>query len=258
MLNHFSGKWLAGLALAVAVLAAVPVAQAEEIRIAAGLLPFNKVLKPLKEPFERATGITLTIKDAGRGPLLQVLLKEPVDAVADSLPMEELFQEFRAQGGKVKKEGIRSAIIAKVPVSVIVTRENTVVTLLKDQLKEIFTGKMKNWQEVGGPNEAIRIIRPWGYPIRSTFRYQIMDGEKYADGMISASGWEGTPKAVAETPGSIAMIPAFLVNPSVKVVLSPEIVQVDTILTKGEPSPAVQKFIEFARGEGQQYLKIGQ
>ena len=54
------------------------------------------------------------------------------------------------------------------------------------------------------------------------------------------------------------MIPAFLVNPSVKVVLSPEIVQVDTILTKGEPSPAVQKFIEFARGEGQQYLKIGQ
>ena len=253
MLKRIAGRGLAGVVLMVAVLAVATVVRAEEIRVA-GLDQAGYVTESLKEHFERVSGIQLSpLKIAPSS--FQELMKNSLDAVVVSLPLEDVLEDLKKEGVTIDSASIRSVSVGRVPVSVVVTRENPVTTLSKEQLKALYTGKILNWRELGGKNEAIRVIRPWGYPVGSAVRFQIMDGEAYAVEFIKATSWEDSRKAVVETPDSIAILPTALVDSSIKAVTTPEIVQNTILLTRGEPSGKVNTLIEFLKSEGEKYRK---
>jgi len=245
-----------GFVLIAALLVMVAAARAEEVRIAGEPYTEDAVLKPLQGPFERATGITLAVRKLWVQDAVKEMMNRSLDVVVNALPDEETFEILAKKGVDSDRASIQSTVLVSAPVSVVVARGNPLGRLSREELKAVFTGKVLNWREIGGPNEAIRIIRPWGYPVRSAFRYQIMDGEQYVSDMIKASSWEEVRAAVAETPDAIAILPTSLVDGSVKVLETPDIAQTVTLFTKGEPSPSVRKFIDFVRGEGQKYLQL--
>lgn len=249
-------RLVVGLLLLAAQGVVSPVVWAEEIRVAGEYYTEDFILKPLKEPFKSATGISLTGQPVMIPEAFRALMGQSLDAFVNSLPDGELFLELNAAAPEVDQSLIRSTKIAKVPVSVIVAKANPFVRLSKQELKSVFTGKITSWKELGGKDEAIRIIRPWGATVRSALRFQVMDGEKFVADMVPPGNWEGTRKLVSDDVYAISIVPTDLVDDSVKVLESPEIAQFATVLTKGEPSPAVRKFIDYAKGEGSQYLKI--
>ena len=51
------------------------------------------------------------------------------------------------------------------------------------------------------------------------------------------------------------MTVASLADDTVKVPEQPEIASAVVLITKGKPSPGVQKLIDFIQGEGKKYLK---
>lgn len=64
--------------------------------------------------------------------------------------------------------------VAVVAMAAVVNPDLNIDNLTKDQLVQIFTGAVTNWNEVGGPDQAIQIInRPSSSGTRATF-------EKYA------------------------------------------------------------------------------
>lgn len=59
---------------------------------------------------------------------------------------------------EIKKEGLIVYPIALEPVVIMVNKENPIRNLTTEQIHSIFSGKIKNWSEVGGTNEPIVVI----------------------------------------------------------------------------------------------------
>ena len=256
-MNRFiSVRLVVGLLLLATQGVISPVVCAEEIRVAGEYYTEDFILQPLKEPFKTATGIALTVQLAMIPNAFRALMGQTLDAFVNSLPDEELFLELKAAVPEIDQSLIRSTKIAKVPVSVVVAKANPCARLSKQELKSVFTGKITSWKELGGKDETIRIIRPWGTTERSALRFQIMDGEKYVADMVPPGSWEGIRKLLSQDVDAISILPTALVDNSVKIIETPEITQFATVLTKGEPSAAVRKFIDYVQGEGVRYLKI--
>lgn len=241
--------------LVMSLLAYAPSAWGEEVKVAGGQKTRRLVLEPLKVPFEKATGMTMTIHALDSVSSFQQLRSGKLDMFATTLEMGDVFQEIVNKGGDISDRGsFQVAVVTRIPLSVAVHNSNPVKSLTREQLRGIFNGTIRSWYEIGGEDVPIRVIFN-DAPLDSALQYQMMDGDplyEEAENMVMADAL----KAVAQSPEAIAVFHSAMIDGSVKVVSTPAIVQVVNFVTRGEPSRAVQELIEFARGEGQKYLKI--
>ncbi|MDX8394169.1 MAG: phosphate ABC transporter substrate-binding protein, partial [Mariprofundales bacterium] len=87
---------------------------------------------------------------------------------------------------KVKQKylamGVVATLIGYDGVGVVVHHENPIKNLTSMQIKDIFTGKIKNWQEVGGEDKKIVIHLPASNSATySVFQRLVLAGKQYAD-----------------------------------------------------------------------------
>lgn len=94
--------------------------------------------------------------------------------------------------------------IAVYTVAIVVNANNPITTLTKEQVREIFTGKTKNWKEVGGPDADIHLyIRD---PISGTylgFKEIAMKNEEYAAHPKLYTNYTALVTAVAADPNGL-------------------------------------------------------
>ncbi len=109
---------------------------------------------------------------------------------------------------KVAVVGMVAAVSPKVGVD----------NLTKKQLIDIFTGKIKNWKEVGGADLKVTLVnRPKSSGTRAVFHQFALDGNDEAEGITEDSS--GTVrKIIAETPGAIGYLALSYINDTVKAV----------------------------------------
>jgi phosphate transport system substrate-binding protein len=151
--------------------------------------------------------------------------------------------------------------VAIVAMAAVTNKEVGVDGLTKQQLVDIFTGKITNWKDVGGKDEKIQIVnRPSSSGTRATF-------EKYALGMktedlagsIQEDASGTVKKLVSETPGAIGYLALSYIDDSVKTVkyegVEPTVDNVTSgsypvwayehMYTKGEPDAATKAFLDY-------------
>ncbi|MDA8083620.1 MAG: substrate-binding domain-containing protein [Nitrospiraceae bacterium] len=242
---------------AVLLLGAGGMSSAGEIKIGAGAAPTENVLKPVREAFEKATGDRLTIISSGPKNALIDLQKGNVDAASAGLTFDDWMGLMKKEGAEVKDPAaFQQVTIGKDSIVVLLQKDNPVGKLTKEQLKGIFTGKIQNWKEVGGKDMQIIVV--WGKLIPGTnslFVKNMLDGEAAAKEVLDATTAEDVRQNVAANPEAIGIGPAAVVDSTVKSPETPEISRPIILLTKGKPSPAVQKLIDFVGGEGKKYIK---
>ncbi|MED1792340.1 MULTISPECIES: phosphate ABC transporter substrate-binding protein [Brevibacillus] len=150
---------------------------------------------------------------------------------------------------KVAVVGMAAAVSPKVKVD----------NLTKQQLIDIFTGKITNWKEVGGDDMKITLVnRPKSSGTRATFNKFAMDGKEEAEGITEDSS--GTVrKIIAETPGAIGYLALSYFNDTVKalkldgVEANAENIATNKypvwayehMYTKGEPTGNAKAFLEY-------------
>lgn len=83
-----------------------------------------------------------------------------------------------------------------------------VSNLTTDQAKQIWTGQITNWKDVGGPDLKVElIIRPESSGTRATFRKIVLGGAEEASGQALTEDSNGAvTTAVSTTPGSTSVI----------------------------------------------------
>lgn len=74
------------------------------------------------------------------------------------------------------------------------------------QLREIFSGKINNWNQLGGPNQKIVVVnRAEGSGTRKTFELEVMKGQKMKLSQTQDSNGS-VQKIISTTPGSISYL----------------------------------------------------
>lgn len=115
------------------------------------------------------------VESPGTGKGIDALLNGKVPLAGASRPLKP----------EEKKKGLIGHTIGYDAIAVFLHKNNPVSNLSKEQLKGIFTGKIKNWKEVGGKNAPIAVNTEISGGKRATmemFMELIMDNVPYGKG----------------------------------------------------------------------------
>jgi phosphate transport system substrate-binding protein len=252
------GKYATGLiTIALCIATAGLATAAEELKIGAGAAPVENVLKPVREAFEKATGIRLSVLPSGPKVAMTDLERGTVEAAAAGLSFQDWLALMQKEGAPVKDPAALNAVaIGKDRIVVITHKSNPVKKLSREQLQGIFTGKTESWKEVGGDDQPILLV--WGKLIQGTnsmFIAKMLDGKPQAKDVIDATTAEDVRQNVAANPSAVGIGPAAIIDGSINAPEIPELSREIILVTKGKPSAKVQKLIDFIKGEGKKYIK---
>lgn len=164
----------------------------------------------------------------------------------------------------LKNQGLVEHKLAGIPFVFIAHPGVTVDSLTQEQYIGIMTGKITNWKEVGGSDQAIAIIhRAKSSGSRATIAEIVLKGAAFTDNAVIQDSNGAVRAAIGSTPGAIGYVDAAYVDASVKALAyngakySLDNVQggkypvytFGRMFTKGEPTGAVKSFIDYVTGK---------
>ena len=180
-----------------------------------------------------------------------------VQAGAVEVGTSDVYAETQKGIDAKKLEDYPVAVVGIVPIA---NKGVGVKNLSTKQLSDIFTGKIKNWRQVGGKNQSIIVInRSRGSGTRSTFEDLVLNGKEAINSQEQDSN--GTVKKIVNsTPGTISYISFPYANDQNIQKISINNVQPDNrniptnkwplwsyehMYTKGKPNKPTAAFIKY-------------
>jgi phosphate transport system substrate-binding protein len=215
------------------------------IRIGGEDAAINGFILPVKETFEEENGSALQLVQSRPGLELADLEEGRVDAIISARPLQKLLQEAAEERVEIDPASLQQINVGKGSTVIFLHPSNRIKKLTKYQLKAIYTGKIRNWKQLGGANQEIVVVWQTAPSTQNAqFIKEILDGGKVAAKQQPASSNEEVRSRVIATPGSIGIAPRGLIASTVKVPKTPLVEAAVIIVMKGAPSPKVQKLLE--------------
>jgi phosphate transport system substrate-binding protein len=157
--------------------------------------------------------LTVTVTGGGSGVGIAALIEGTTDLAQSSREIK--FDEKKKL--REKGETLREVIVAHDALAVIVHPANPVSELTREQMEGIFTGRVKNWKEVGG--EDLKIIpyaRETSSGTHEFFKESILRDKSYVNGIMSMPATGAIMQSVAQTRGAIGYVGLAYLNATVK------------------------------------------
>lgn len=226
--------------------------------LASGSTALQPLVEQAAEKFMDANaGVDIQVQGGGSGTGLTQVAEKQVDIGNSDVFAEEKLKDADAE----KAAALVDHQVAVVAIAAVSNPDAGVDTLTKQQLVDIFTGKIKNWSEVGGADQAIQIInRPASSGTRATFESFAL-GTKTDDlpGSIQEDSSGTVKKIIGETPGAIGYLALSYLDDSIKTLnydgVEPSVDNViagkypvwayEHMYTNGEPNETVKAFLDF-------------
>lgn len=248
---------LVALLVSLAVLTVPAIAQAEVVRIGGGAAGMENVFKRIKPHLDSSAGMQMDLKEQGPVDAFKDLDSGKLDAAAAGLELRAWFELMESNGYKVSDQGTyKSRVVGRDKIQVLAHKGlSSVKALNKEQLKGIFTGKITNWKEVGGPDLPLKVV--FGSKIPGTNKLwgeKIMDKEPWAKDAIQATETTDVKGRISQTPGAVGIGPLASEDQSIHSPDTPEIGRPITVITKGAPSESMVKVFNYIAGEGQKHI----
>lgn len=234
---------------------------AVDLKYAGSVTIFEGIMKEAVPLYEKKTGVKIGLSAGGSGAGVKATLAGTVDigGVSRDLKDEEI------------QQGLVPYTVAWGAVGLIANKGVPIDDLSSKQIKDILTGKIRNWKEVGGPDMPIKVVVSTpGCACREEFQEMVMNKEPYVDGAI-VSPMKTLSDTVKNTPGSVGPLATAVIDTTkVKIVKvdgiapTPENVKSKkykasrqvNIVTKGKASGKAKDFIDFLlSSEGQALIE---
>jgi phosphate transport system substrate-binding protein len=148
-----------------------------------------------------------------------------------------------------------------------------VENLSPKQIRDIFAGRVTNWNQVGGKDQQIVVInRPRTSGTRAVFNATIMGTSKITESGLTEDSSGAVTTMVATTPGAVTYVSlSYTKDKPVTVIkingVAPNADTIRTgkypiwsyehIFTKGKAKPDVEAFINYIAGNGSALEKLG-
>lgn len=161
---------------------------------------------------------------------------------------------------KPEEKRVHEIPIANDGIAIIVHRDNAVENLTLEQVKQVFSGEIGNWKDLGGTDAAITlVVREDGSGTRGAFEEIAMGDASISSSALIQNSTGGVRTAVAGNADAIGFISLGSLNEEIKALKidgatadtasvvdgSYKIARPFLYLTKEEPQGIVKVFVDF-------------
>jgi phosphate transport system substrate-binding protein len=144
-------------------------------------------------------------------------------------------------------------VVAVDGIAIIVNPRNPVTGLSVKQVRDIYKGNIKNWNQLGGPNQKITMIsRDTNSGTYETFEKLVMNKEKISEGAEYVGSNGAVRQRVQSTAGAVGYVGLGFVDRSVKA-LKIDSVSPDRNTISSGKYPIARPLFMFTNG----YPKLG-
>jgi phosphate transport system substrate-binding protein len=165
------------------------------------VLPLSQ--KQAEEYMKEHPDASITVVGGGSGVGITALLENTTDIAMSSRPMKmDEKMKFKNSNREFKE-----IIIAYDALALVVNPVNKTERLTRQQLENIFTGKVTNWKEVGGKDlKIVALSRETSSGTYEFFKEHVMDKKNYASTVLSMPATGAIIETVARTEGAIGYV----------------------------------------------------
>ena len=240
---------------------------AEKI-VAAGSTTVLPIAQKAAEVFMNTNqGADISVRGGGSGVGIAAIIDGTCDIADSSRPIKDTELDKAVTNGR----HLKATVIAMDGICVIVNNSNTIDALTKKQIKDIYTGSISNWKQVGGPDEKIVVVsRDSSSGTFEAFGTLVLDGAKVRPNALMQASNQAVASTVADTTGAIGYVGLGYVTSSIKAVdVDGVTANKETVLTgkypigrplfmytNGSSKGLVKEFIDFILSpEGQKLVE---
>ena len=155
----------------------------------------------------------VTVTGGGTGVGISALLDNTTDIAMASRPIK--FSEKM----KIKSAGedVAEIVVAYDALAVVAHPSNPVKQLTRQQLEDIFLGKITNWKQVGGDDRKIVVYsRETSSGTYEFFKESVLKNKNYMASSLSMPATGAIIQSVSQTKGAIGYVGLAYVSPRVK------------------------------------------
>ncbi|MBI3313676.1 MAG: phosphate ABC transporter substrate-binding protein [Candidatus Omnitrophica bacterium] len=223
--------------------------------------------------------VSIAVTGGGSGTGIAAILSGTCDIAQSSRDIKAEEQEQAKAAGFT----INEVAVGTDGIAVVTHPANPVSELTLDQLADIFTGKIKNWKEVGGKDIPMLVLSRERNSGTHVFflehvlrRGNIKGPEEFSQSALMMPSSQAIVQEVQSSDAAIGYVGIGYVTPALKVIpvakksgeaaITPNIDTVQSgqypisrpllFLTRGEPQGQIKDFMDFVLGaEGQEIVK---
>jgi phosphate transport system substrate-binding protein len=207
----------------------------------------------------------ISVRGGGSSVGISALIDGTCDIADASRPIKDTEIEKAASNGRDPV----AHIVAMDGIAVVVNNSNPISKLSKQQIKDIFTGKLKYWSELGGRAEEIVVVsRDSASGTFEAFAELVMNKEKVRSNSLMQASNQAVAQIVSKTSSAIGYIGiGFLSNALKPIEVDNVVVSKESVLSgkypitrplfmysNGKPQGLVKDYIDFVKSDKGQII----
>jgi phosphate transport system substrate-binding protein len=260
-------KLMATLLVAAAALNAPAYAAGQKVVIEGSTTVLPIAQAAAEEYMNKNADADIIVRGGGSGVGITSLIEGTCD-IADS---SRAIKDAELQKAAGRGRNVKAHVIAMDGIAVIVNKANPVTALTKQQIRDIYTGRISSWKQLGGSDQKIVVIsRDSASGTFEAFGELALDKQKVRKDALMQASNQAVTSIVSKTAGAIAYVGMGYVSGQVKAVTVNGVApSKNTVLsgkyplsrplfmyTNGEPQGQVKAFIAYILSpEGQKLVE---
>lgn len=169
-----------------------------------GSTTVGPIAKAFAEYYQaRHADAVITVSESGSGNGAKSLINDACDVATMSRPMKPSEKDAAKSGGVLPIEHV----VALDGIAVIVHPSNPVTDLSIEQIRKIYTGEIRNWKDLGGPDQAIVVIsRDTNSGTYETFETMVLSKQKLTPKAEYVGSNGAIRQRVMSTPAAVGYV----------------------------------------------------
>jgi phosphate transport system substrate-binding protein len=222
---------------------------AAALRLHGAASTVDGLVRPHAEAVQRRTGLALAVDRSNAGKGLADLVQGRCDLALASASLEATVSAARAAGLAGELPDLRLHVVATSEVVFVVHPSNRVRALSWEQLRDVHTGKVARWSDLGGRDEPIAVFTDAAASAtRALVRQVVLGGGEYDPGAVALAAVKDVNERVAANPAAIGALGLEFVDPArVAVVQTRKVERPLAFVSIGPPAPEAQRVIDAFR-----------
>jgi ABC-type phosphate transport system substrate-binding protein len=251
MASSMTRRSVSSLVILAALASSTSALADNDVRILSGGPSSVTLLAPKKAALDKAAGGTVQITVNPADVAMAAVVKGVADGVISG-PLDELLLLAEKRGmPKQNPADFQSTAISEVVIKIGVHPDNPVSALSNDQIRDILSGKTRNWQTLNGQNKAISVLLAKNYVTTETAIMQFYLQKDSSAIVTHVLDKTGLVKAIQKDTGAIGFFterdsvagftPKYLVT---------EVKRPSLLHMKKQARPAAQKVFDYLKAQG--------